>query len=418
MATLRWKGTAPAVAQVSTLTPGGTIEVGDLFLVTIGDHTISYAAIGTSVASVCAGLTAALAASTVPQFSELTFTDSTTHVTAAAKTAGKPFTITVDTTEGNGDPADDQTFDVDTITPSAGPNDWSTPANWSTGTVPDTGDHVVIENSAVDILYGINQDGITLGSLTIAASFTGKIGLPKINSGGYAEYRPDYLAIGATTVTIGDGVGSGSGRIKLDTGTGQTTLNVRGMANTIEPGVEALLWKGTHASNSVQVSRGSVGIAVFAGESATVATLSVGYRSNQASDSSVKCGGNATLTTVNQSGGFLTIASNAATITMTAGELTITAGAFTTINIRGGKVIYKSTGTASSVTVGKGGELDFTQDMRGRTITSLDLSAGATLRDPFKTVVFTNGIDIEAVGVEDVTLQLGKHIKVSRGTPT
>jgi ribosomal protein S8E len=49
-----------AVAQISTVTPGGTIEVGDIFTATINSTDINYVATGTTVANVTAGLTAAI----------------------------------------------------------------------------------------------------------------------------------------------------------------------------------------------------------------------------------------------------------------------------------------------------------------------------------------------------------------------
>ena len=85
---ISWLARALARAQVDTLTPGGTIEVGDIFIVTINGKSISYSATGTTVASVCTGLHALLAASTIPEFVEITWTDSTTHITATSATAG------------------------------------------------------------------------------------------------------------------------------------------------------------------------------------------------------------------------------------------------------------------------------------------------------------------------------------------
>src|SRR4051812_18960760 len=105
MASPRWIGTAVKTYDLWTLTPGGTIEIGDIFNVTIGSKTLAYSATGTTVASVCTGLAAALVAldsSIYPEHAEYRFADATTAVTATAVTAGIPGTISVTTTESNG----------------------------------------------------------------------------------------------------------------------------------------------------------------------------------------------------------------------------------------------------------------------------------------------------------------------------
>ncbi len=135
-----WKGDAAAVAQVTTLTVGGTIEAGDLFKVTIGDKTLTVAAANTTAADVADQIVAAwnaLTATTHPEFAEITAAEgSGGTLTLTADTAGKPFTVTPTTTEANGGAADDQTFTQAATTASSGPNHWDTAANWSGGAVP------------------------------------------------------------------------------------------------------------------------------------------------------------------------------------------------------------------------------------------------------------------------------------------
>ena len=66
-----------------------------------------------------------------------------------------------------------------------------------------------ITGTSTSILYGLSQSAVTLTLLQIDASFTGTIGNPNYNPSGYYEYRPTYLAIGATTTTIGENGGAG-----------------------------------------------------------------------------------------------------------------------------------------------------------------------------------------------------------------
>src|SRR5690349_17360674 len=153
MANPAWLGGASSVAQVVHLTPGGTIEVGDKFIVTLTDkdgyytgvqgatQSETYSAGGTTVASVCTGLAAALAASTQSMFAAVTWADATTYVTGTSETAGIPFYVSVSTTESDNSSADSQTFATSTTTSNAGPNDFNTAANWTTASVPTGSDN-------------------------------------------------------------------------------------------------------------------------------------------------------------------------------------------------------------------------------------------------------------------------------------
>ncbi len=104
MATMRWAGGTAAVRQVSTLTPGGTIEADDVFnvILTGEDNTSQTEAVtagGTTVAAVCDSIVAQCNASTQSLFKQVTFTDGTSVVTVSAKVAGVPFYLTETTTE-------------------------------------------------------------------------------------------------------------------------------------------------------------------------------------------------------------------------------------------------------------------------------------------------------------------------------
>ncbi|MBI3866827.1 MAG: hypothetical protein HY290_33525 [Planctomycetia bacterium] len=126
---------------------------------------------------------------------------------------------------------------------------------------------------------GTHTIGVRLDSFEFSARYTGKIGLPKTNaSGGYYEYRARYLhvglrAAGLQKLLIGTGDGTGSSKIQLDTDVDQVALKVIDTGGSAESGVNALLWKGTHPSNTAQLINGDLGIAIFPGELATLASL-------------------------------------------------------------------------------------------------------------------------------------------------
>src|SRR5262245_20442321 len=189
MATANWLARANPRSQVANLRLGGTIKVRDVFEVTIDGKTVSYSATGTTVASVCTGLAAALEASTITEFAAVAWTDGTTTVLGTG-TAGVPFTATVETTESNGAAADAQTFVLSTPTTATGPNNWNDTVNWDTAAVPVNGDTVNVNLSLGSVLYGLDQSAVTLTALTVytTSQTQNTMGLPAINTDGYTEY--------------------------------------------------------------------------------------------------------------------------------------------------------------------------------------------------------------------------------------
>jgi hypothetical protein len=420
MANVRWKGGAPAVAQVDTLTVGGTIEATDIFIMTIGNKSLSVVAASTVAATVATTIAAAwnaMDSEEYPEFAEITaLATAGGALTLTADTPGKPFTVTVSTTETGGGAADAQTFGTAATTANSGPNVCGTAANWDRGgsaTVPQAADDIFIDNSSVSILYDISQAGTTFTSLTISNSFTGTIGLPETNedaaNGTYKEYRTQYLTIDCTTVNIGDTSGQGSSRIKINAGTVQTTLNVKNTGTSQETDLEAVLWKGTNASNAVNINGGSVGIAVFGGETATVSALRVQSGGPGLLDADVRMGAGVTWTTLTMNAGDVEVRSGGTTVSKVAGTLTIMAGNVTTLSDDTGTTYYQGTGTITTANIGGGASLDMSRDIRTRTITTLNLHAGSTFNDPAATTTLTNGFVAVRCALPDITVNCGQN---------
>lgn len=427
MATKIWQGGAPAVAQVTDFTFGGTWEADDVVIVTIGTRSVSITAGSTTTNTVVDNVVTAwnsLSSSVYPEFAEVTASRSSSNLRLTADTAGRPFTVSVTTTEAGGGAADAQTIgSATTVTACSGPNHWDTAANWSGASVPVNSDDAVIESNDFDILYGLDQNAVDLTSLTIKQSFTGNVGLALVNTSGdanYYEYRDRYLKIGFTTLNFGQGDGAGCPLANINGDGTLYTANIYNTGESEDTNRPALLLLGTNTSNVINVNKGSVGLAYEAGTAIGAATVNVGYRDNAAGDSTVKIGSGATpLTAVNIRGGVVEINANSVTITMTDGELSLMGTmTVTTLNIDGGVVYQRSSGTITTANVGDGGTLDFRRDMRSRTVTTINVFSGATLLDPNQSVTFTNNIDLERCAIADVTIDLGTNIKLSRGTPS
>ena len=421
-----WRGDAPAVAQVNTITPA-SVTIGNTFTVTINGKSVTYTAAAATVADVVTNMTMLLAACTFPEFQEVTWSaNGTTDILATAATAGVPFIQTSSAATGSG--SSGNTLTTATPTASGGPADVSTPANYSLGQLPASGDTLNITVTGNPLLYNLQAlSGVTLAVGNIDMSFTGSgaagqasIGLPRNNPKGYVEYRQRHLQLPATVWNIGQGPGGGAGRLAIDNGSVQTTLNVFNSAtNPSDAGLQVIQFKGTNASNVVNISRGSFSAAYLEGELATIATLNQGYQTNQQSDTSVVLGAGCTLTTINKSGGSLTTYASFTTLNQgpsTAGTTTIAAGTPGAINCSGGMIIYRAVANYTAIVVGEVGVVDFRQCIAapgGVTGTNTTINYGATFLDPAQCVTFTNPMQLNC-RLADITLDLGYNFTLQR----
>lgn len=397
MATRRWLGRAAATFDKWTITVANTWAAADTGTITINGKNLTLT-VGTTAttAQIAVELTtmfngggtfgAAYSSTNTgdqyPEFNEITATTSGSTVILTCDTAGVPVTISVsEVTAGTG------TLSIAHTTTATGPNYWDDANNWDGAAVPQTGDDVYIDDSDVDILYGLAQSAVTLSTLTIGSTFTGDIGLPKTNANGYPEYRADYLAISATTVSIGRGNGQGSGRLKIDYGSVANTTEIMATGSPAETGLEAILLKGTSIT-SLEVHTGSVGVAPHGADTATITTL-------RNAAGAVQCYTAATITTVNNSGGSLVLHKSPTTLNQNGGVVTILgSAAVTTANVRQGTLYYNSSGTIATINIAELGAatVDCSGDISPRTFTTTNLYAGGRIVDPQQTITYTNGV--------------------------
>ena len=93
----KFRGDAPAVAQVWTLTPNN-IESGDIFTITINGKSISVTASSSTASDLADSIAEAFNASEIAEFTEITASSSDGVVTLTADTAGVNFEVSVSTT--------------------------------------------------------------------------------------------------------------------------------------------------------------------------------------------------------------------------------------------------------------------------------------------------------------------------------
>lgn len=417
MATKKYRGDAQPVAQVSTITVGGTWANGDMATVTcnLKDVTVTFGNGAPTTAQVAAAVKAALAGDDVTSYGETrndvgtSFAEmkefaagvsgSVVSLTAAA--AGVPFTVSVSKSSASG------TFVLATPTASSGPYHYDAGENWDPVNVPVDGDDIVFEKSSAHVRYGLDQSSVTPASVTFESTMTGDVGLPDNNPLGYYEYRQKKLTFdGATAANFPAGDGAGSPRVRLDFGTGTAvTANVSQTGTSAESGVPAVRIDGANAGNVLNLLRGSVGLAFDDGASANFPTVRCGAANVGAGESKLFCGAGCSLTTITNGGSDLTTNANVTTVTMTGGSHAHLAGTVGTVTCDGGTFTQRSTGTVTTGTFrGPAARLDASRDLRGKTFTNLSVTKGAVLYDPNKVLTFTNpvSLDRESLKVSDL----------------
>jgi hypothetical protein len=404
MATKIWQPQAPSIAQVST----GSIDSVDAtpanntFTVTIGTASISVVG-DTDVATTATALRAALNATDHPAFAAITWSGSTGNITGTADDSGMPFTaVLTETGAGTG-----AVTDFADTTANSSPYDAGDAQNWSSGTLPISTDSIVIGDTAIGLLYGLEDlSAVALVDVHILHSFTGAIGLdPSVlatneaattfaTSGGVAaEYRPTHWKIDADRIVIGDRDGvtasaGGASRISIDnTAAGASLLQVastRAVSGVVLPTI-----RYTAASSAAEVqvdyAPAGVGIACQAGDTSTVGTVCL---NDTGSSSYVVIGEGTTITTYKQLGGIaqLSAAATVTGVTVDGGELDISGKDFTitTLTLNGGTVRDSHevvTGNEWTTIALNGGSLDLRGNRRSRSYATLTVTGGSASAD-------------------------------------
>ena len=262
--------------------------------------------------------------------------------------------------------------------------DWSVAANWSPAGVPGAADAVILTDSSQDVDAGLDQSAIVLASLTIDQSYTGDIG----TSAAYLQIDTAILNIGQH---YGAGSPSGSGRIKIDLDDTACVATIYN-SGTSTDNKPAILLIANQATTTIEVRKGSVGIAYLPFETTTIATIKTNYLTQKNTDADVHIGSGVTLTTLSMAGGTVDLLCAATTVTAEDGILTIGgSGAITTVNASGATIYANSTGTITTMNI-TGGTVDFRRSQVAKTVTTLKLDAPGIVKYDPAVVTLTNQV--------------------------
>lgn len=404
MATKQWLGAAMPVSQVTRVTFSAYTS-GVTYTLTCNAKTVSYTAVASTSADVWGGLVAAWNASTYAEHVEAIASESS-GVLLTSRTAGTPFTVT-------GSSSAAPTATVAAVTAASGPNSFTAAANWVGGVAPTAGDDLLFKDSAVSVLYDLENTGTDYGDITVEASFTGRIGLPETNLGGYPEYRPRHLKLGGGTNSYAVVVGQGSGRfpeaVLINANSATVLLSVYGGGSGVQSAVPVQL-KNCDASSTAAVYGGSAG--VYADTSGGLTSASVVAQANSNSPASLVIGEGVTVADAVCAGGSLTNYGTITTLAASGGAQVSNYGSMPAASAStGANVAYlSSSGASDTVTAYTQGVIDFSREATAKTVDSARIHQGGSILDPLGVVTWTNGVELIGCRIADCTLDLGRDI--------
>ncbi|MEY5060716.1 MAG: hypothetical protein RIS45_637 [Planctomycetota bacterium] len=381
MANPAWRNqNATQTAKVVTITitadsTGNTAVWTATF--TLDDNTtttITYTEDGSPTPTeIAAGLHAAFNASTHPELRRITSTNPSGGVWVLTGTAGRPFTVSLNDN-------DDGTHTQVTTTAGVSNSDYAQGSNFSLQAVPVNSDNVTIggpgpAQQAASILYGLYQETVTINAFNVLPEYNGNIGRIEDGVNYYLVVDPDSFDF------------RGAGSLNLIDLTDAPIAGYIKSAASPTQGRKAIYLKGS-ALTTWEIARGSVGIAAFPNETATITTLLVSYDQNQGSDCDVELGSGLTLTTLTQSGGNVLQKCATTTTSVHKGATwrSFGTGAIGTLNVYG-TCYPESSGTITTCNLY--GTMDLSGDRTARTISTLNRYPGSVLILPLSGITLT-----------------------------
>ncbi len=420
--TAYWSPNQASIAQVETYTFTAPSGIGNTYTATLNGKSVTYASVsGDTAATVATALYNLLNIQTdiAAEFTEITFSNpSNGVVVATANVPGTPFAnvnvggvagVGLVMSTGNGLANGIATAHT---TPNASPSDVNDPLNWLRVTppapgvrqIPQNGDDEVVRDTDVPMLWNLDRlRTVSRNTFTRWQTFTGTIGLPETNPGGYAEWRATYywlsgpsgsVPAGGLQMVLGQGTGDGPTRERYNTQSVPTTLTVLAAGQPEDDyGIRFL---GVHTNNTFTLTGGaSLGIATGPGEIASL--------NNSQMDGSASLGIGPGVTWTPGSGFTeLTMLGGTAVLASAPGVLNLKNGSAATIikdgltwnevDLQGGSTLTMlAGGTITTITLTTNSSLDKSGDLRALTITNHGIDGDTCfINDPLNTITYTN----------------------------
>lgn len=428
MATALWAPNQAAIAQVETYTFSAPSGVGNWYQATINGKTLTYTSVSGDTATTAATAMYNLlnqSTGVAPELLEIQFANpSAGVVTATARTPGTPFAnVTVNGVANQGLVMSTGNGLVNGIatahtTANASPSDVFDAANWLRVTAPApgvrslpiNGDLLVVANTSVPMLWNLDRlSTIQFGTPYLRyQSFTGTIGLPENNPGGYQEWRATYFKFNGPQGSVpagglqmilgydGGAGGNGPSRERYDLQSSQYSLTLLAAGTpTDDYGVRML---GQHTANTFASHNGtSLAIANLPGETAKLSSC------NADGGSVVGIGAGVTWTaasTLSLKGAQAVLASAPAVLALSNAAIAQIATdglTWASITAQGGSGLqFLAGGIITALTLSTGSTLDKSLDSRALTITDSTIDGDTcVVNDPLNCITWTNPTSVK-----------------------
>ena len=413
MGALRFVGGAPLTAQVSTCTPS-TVTIDDVYTITLTNKagmadTISFTATTDVEKDMVEALhTLAVArktAGTVP-WSEVTATENDVALTLTADTAGDGFTMVSGVT-GTGTCADA------TTTTNSSPRLLSLAENYEGQVAPANGDSITVVAELTTNIDGEDMTGVTLVGFTVEEGYSGTIGsrivpvqLQMLHSAAY--YNVELGGTGETYLDVDNYGTINISHAASASEAGQFGCNIVG---TLDASADGIILVDCQTANE----NPSIGLAANPGEDLEMNALKVSGGDVEIG-SAVTEQDDSTAPDVTQSGGEIISYAAVGALAQSGGIHTQEEGAIASLDCIDARCNYNSTSTLAGnpVVAGKG-HLDFSGNLKTKTVTNpVDVYKGGKVTDPNKTVT-TLVCDLHKCNLKEVTLDIGTHVRITRG---
>lgn len=250
---------------------------------------------------------------------------------------------------------------------------------------------------------------MTFTEIRVEQSYTGSIGVAQtgVTAAVYLQHASPLVNVGQTQ---GDGSPTGSPLLMFNSNAVTCTYNVRDSASsaTDDATLPPVRIKGSAVT--LNQTGGNVGVAVYGGETATLAAAKLTKGDGEIEpEPSLFLGPGVTVTAMTVLAGEVLSRSNltCTAVSVFGGSYEITGtGGHTTASVYGeGTVYYSGTGTIQTLNVG--GTFDRTRDTRNLTITDLVLFKGFNLQlnnGALNSTIVTNTITASGCSNQDGTI--------------
>jgi len=251
--------------------------------------------------------------------------------------------------------------------------DWGTATNWVADDMPEAGDTAIVPADASVNIDGSDDTAVALDALiiekgctiTIGSRANGVVTSLQLAFTGQTNSTVELAGTGLTYIDLTDPHSIHITAAAASPGTGQYGLNILCASDA----------DNLPTMNIACDTGESVGIAANANESSEVESFTITGGDVTVGDG-VTDFDSAAVTSLTMSGGNVVCKSAIITTTITGGTLRHEVGAITTANVYGGTLYYNSITTLATVNVKDNGRLDFSEELRARTVTTTNLSRG------------------------------------------